>query len=395
MAEIRKRRSADGTFRYDVRTRIGERQVSKTFRRRKDADAYATTLEADRLRGISVDPRQARRPVETVAKHWVASNPTKRPTTRVADDLALRLYILPQLGTRPVGEVVPADVQALVNDWSSHLAPRTVRRHYGVLRAVFAHAIANDWIGRSPCRNVKLPPVTTTRRRHLGTKEVTAIARAMPSDHRPIVWLGAVLGLRWSEIAGLRVGRLDLLAGTVTIAEAVTRGEGGRLVCGTPKSRAGRRTLRMPAALSEMLADHLASRGLTGAHSEEFVFSDNAGRPLSYTHWRRRIWLPACRAADCEGAGFHDLRRANATEMVVEGVDVKTAQTRLGHADVRTTLELYAQALEAADRQAAEILGTRFLGAQGAEIAASGFGVGDGWGMEAPARRRRPPRKRR
>ncbi len=243
MAEIRKRRSADGTFRYDVRTRIGERQVSKTFRRRKDADAYATTLEADRLRGISVDPRQARRPVGTVAKHWVASNPTKRPTTRVADDLALRLYILPQLGTRPVGEVVPADVQALVNDWSSHLAPRTVRRHYGVLRAVFAHAIANDWIGRSPCRNVKLPPVTTTRRRHLGTKEVTAIARAMPSDHRPIVWLGAVLGLRWSEIAGLRVGRLDLLAGTVTIAEAVTRGEGGRLVCGTrSREQAGARS---------------------------------------------------------------------------------------------------------------------------------------------------------
>lgn len=143
-----------------------------------------------------------------------------------------------------------------------------MRRHYGVLRAVLAHAVANDWIGRSPCRNVKLPSIMTTRRRHLDPDEVSAIARALPSDHRPIVWLGAILGLRWSEIAGLRVGRLDLLACRVTIAGAVTRGEGGRLVCGTPKSKAGRRTFQMPKALSEMLAEHLASRGLIGADSK-------------------------------------------------------------------------------------------------------------------------------
>jgi len=392
MAQIAKRRSADGTFRYDVRTRLAGRVVNKTFRRRKDADAYATTVEADRLRGISVDPRQARKPVATVARHWIASNPAKRPTTLVADDLALRLYILPKVGTQPVGEVAPADVQALVNSWSSHLSARSVRRHYGVLRAVFAHAVANDWIGRSPCRNVKLPPVTTARSRQLGPGEVAAIAREMPFGHRPIVWLGAVLGLRWSEIAGLRVGRLDLLSCTLTVAEAVTRGEGGRLVCGTPKSRAGRRVLQIPKALSEMLADHLASRGLTGADSEAFVFSDDAGGPLSYTNWRRRLWLPACRAAGCAGAGFHDLRRANATGMVVHGVDVKTAQTRLGHADVRTTLELYAQALESADRQAAEILGTHFLGANGAEIGSSGFDARDGRAMAAKSTRKRPPR---
>lgn len=42
------------------------------------------------------------------------------------------------------------------------------------------------------------------------------------------------------------------------------------------------------------------------------------------------------------GAGFDDLRRANATTLVAEGVDVKTAQTRLGHADPRTTPSIYA-----------------------------------------------------
>jgi integrase len=44
--------------------------------------------------------------------------------------------------------------------------------------------------------------------------------------------------------------------------------------------------------------------------------------------------------AGLEGAGFHDLRRANAMTLVAEGVNVKTAQTRLGHADPRTTLSV-------------------------------------------------------
>jgi integrase len=39
---------------------------------------------------------------------------------------------------------------------------------------------------------------------------------------------------------------------------------------------------------------------------------------------------------------------------------VKTAQARLGHADVRTTLQLYALATSAADRLAAEVLDRRF-----------------------------------
>lgn len=55
--------------------------------------------------------------------------------------------------------------------------------------------------------------------------------------------------------------------------------------------------------------------------------------------------------------GFHDLRRHNATTMVRNGVDVKTAQARLGHSDPRLTLGIYAQATTDADRAAADLLG--------------------------------------
>ncbi|MDA8359783.1 MAG: hypothetical protein M0Z95_26575, partial [Actinomycetota bacterium] len=51
-----------------------------------------------------------------------------------------------------------------------------------------------------------------------------------------------------------------------------------------------------------------------------------------------------------------------ATALVAAGVDIKTAQSRLGHSDPRLTLAAYARAVPEADRAAAELLGARFFG---------------------------------
>ena len=87
-----------------------------------------------------------------------------------------------------------------------------------------------------------------------------------------------------------------------------------------------------------------------------------AGGPLRYPNWRRRVWLAAAEAAACRGAGFHDLRRLNATSLTVGGVDMKTAQVRLGHADPLMTLAVCASAPASADRAAADVLGETFFG---------------------------------
>lgn len=115
----------------------------------------------------------------------------------------------------------------------------------------------------------------------------------------------------------------------------------------------------------------MKSIGLRGADGQALLFPSASGAPLSYSNFRQRIWLPAVEAAGLRGANFHDLRRTNASIMIARGVDVKTAQRRLGHADVRLTLELYAQATSVADRTAVDALGTSFSGVFG-QAAVSG-----------------------
>ncbi len=226
--------------------------------------------------------------------------------------------------------------------------------------------MANDLIARSPCRGIKLPRVAPARSRLLPPADVAAIRQAMEPADRPVVWLGVLLGLRCSEAAGLRIGRIEFASRTLFVTEGVTRGQHGRLVSGAPKSRAGLRRIPMPDALSEMLRAHLSRRGLTETESEAFVFGDGKGGPLPYSNWRTRVWLPGCAKAGFEEVGFHDLSRANATVMIAEGVDVKTAQQHLAHSDVRMTLRLYTRVIEQADRDAPEALAARFQAPTGA-----------------------------
>lgn len=82
---------------------------------------------------------------------------------------------------------------------------------------------------------------------------------------------------------------------------------------------------------------------------------------MDYAHWRQRVWRPAVEAAGVDGLTFHDLRRANATALVAEHVDIETAQSRLGHADPRATLGICARATGEGDRKAAEAVAERLI----------------------------------
>jgi integrase len=368
-------RSFEASYWYNGRRHV----APTTFGTKSDARAYLSSVESDIRRGIWIDPFAGRIRVRELAEEWTTSNPSKRESTVVREELTLRLHVLPVMGEERIERVQPRDVQQLVNDWRTQHAPRTVKRNYEVLRAMFGYAVRNDWLARTPCRNIVLPSIDGTRRYELSTADVGRIATHLPERYRVMVWLGATLGLRWSEVAALRVGRLDLAEGQLSVTEAITRGISGRNVLSPPKSYAGRRTMYMPDVVTAMLATHLEGEGLSQNDADALVFTDDEGGALRYSNWRRRVWEPATAAAGCGGAGFHDLRRLNATTLVVEGVDVKTAQTRLGHTDPRVTLAIYASSPAAVDRAAADVIGDTFFGPDGTHRSSG---------------ERRPPRKR-
>lgn len=372
------RRATSKGNRYDVRLRRPDGSAYKrSFPTRKEAERFERAELGGRDRGDWIDPTARIRRFAVLAAEWLASNPAKRPSTRERDRISLDSHILPTFGDRPIGSIRPADVQRWVTALAARRSPRTVARSYGVLRAVANYAVANDAIARTPCRGIKLPAARPATARVLTPGELAALASELGEDYGAMAWLGAVLGLRWGEVAALRVRSVDVLRRTVEVTEQRSRAmPDSPDAFGPPKSHAGRRVVSMPAALADLLAGLMARRGLTAADPDALLFTSPEGQALDYNHWRSRVWYRAAVAAGVGawerdeatgrrsyvGPGFHDLRRSNATALVAAGVDVKTAQHRLGHSDVRLTLDTYAKVVPEVDRAAADSLGERLMG---------------------------------
>ena len=193
------------------------------------------------------------------------------PNTYATDESTVRVHLVFALQGR-IGQYTEADIQRLVNSWKVTAKPRTVRRRYAVLQSIFAFAVASRWLAQSPCRGIKLPPVTSTHRYQLTDDNVTAIASAIDERYRAMVWIGAVLGLRWSEVAALRVNALDFFAGTITITGTVIRDQKGRPLTSDPKSATSQATLPIPIALMDLLAEHLAVQGVNASDGDRLLF---------------------------------------------------------------------------------------------------------------------------
>jgi len=358
---IKTRTLANGKKAYDVRLRSPDgKQVSETYYRKQDAIDAENAARIDKRRGAWTDPRFAKMTVADLGAQWMSSNPAKRSGSRHREVSILRLHVNPTLGAKPIGAVTQPNIQGLVNSWiATRQAPRTIKRQYEVVRAKFNFAVNADWLGRTPCRNIKLPRVTPLKRKLPDNDGLDRLALEL-GEYAPMFWVGVLTGLRWAEVAGLRVGSAQLLQGNLFITEQRTRDLDDDDVTAEPKSEAGIRPLAIDPVLAEILAEHIAARRLTAADSEQLLFVGRRGGPLNYSHWRQRVWVPACERASLPGLQFHDLRRVNATGMVAEGVDPKTAQVRFGHTDIRLTLGLYAQAVTASNRAAAQSLAARF-----------------------------------
>jgi integrase len=355
VAQIVKRTTANGDNRYDVRTRVGGRVITRTFNRRKDADNYATTLEADKLRGVVIDPRRARTTFKDVATAWVKSSTAKRAGSVARDQGIINNHLLPTLGSRAVGSITKADVQSLVDGWKDKKAPSTIGRQYSCLRALMAWAEASEYIVRTPCRDIRLPRSRLVDRPALNAKQLAAVAEALGRDQASMMWVGAVLGFRWAECAGMTANRIDFGAGTVTVDRQLSRA--GTLA--PPKSASSTRTLACPKWLMDDLATLIDGRGVDPG-SDALLFVTRDDRPLDYTNWRRRVWGPACEKAKLPALRFHDLRSLATTALVAAGVDVKTAQTRLGHSSPQVTLGIYARMTAENDRKASDLVGEIF-----------------------------------
>jgi integrase len=388
----------EGTFqiRYEIPNPGGPRKTMRETVKaanRGEAQKILNTKLAARDNGSWVEPNKTTL-VEFITETIARGNYT--PTIRDRYDEILEVHIAPYFGAVDPAATDPAklqqrlaritpDLKAVrlqdltprqIDNWQAALALHTYRgrpigpatRHQidKVLRLALRRAVKLQLLTRSPAADIKRPVVPRQEMAILTPAQFHDLLTRLATDPRPeahcmgaLAAAAAHSGARLGELIGLRWSDLDLAAGIWRLQRSIRQYRNELLVmpCKTERSR---RVLRLgPVAISALQRHkrEQAERLLAAGHRvgpDDPVFDNGAGGMLPPHRITDRWWKMLRQIGFAPALSFHKLRHLHASLAIGAGVDILTVSRRLGHANVKITLDVYGHLLPGADGAAAD-----------------------------------------
>jgi integrase len=362
------------------------RRRAKSFRLKKQADRFAEQVASELAGGVHVPDRESVT-VEAAAALWLASCERREleRSTRDAYQSHVDLHIVPFLGRVKLTSLTIATIKGFEDRlYEEGRSTDMIKRVVTSLGALIADAFVRGLIGRNVVKDLRASRNSSSERRAKKVKvgvdiptpaEIKAILSAAADGYPKTFLMVAIFtGMRSSELRGLHWSEVDFKAGTVSVTQRADRY--GTL--GPPKTSAGERTIPVPPHVVQVLREWRL------ACPQALVFPTRTGGIADHTNLITRLWIPVQLAAgvtrpvldanstprrDDDGrpvvkakyTGLHALRHFNASWLINRKRDgglelpAKVVQTRLGHASIRLTLDVYGHLFPVADDHAAEL----------------------------------------
>jgi len=316
----------------------------------KAARDLETALKAEAAKGSLTTSTAT---VDELLVVWLAqASPNLSPWTLRGYEGSIRRYLSPAFGHVKVSALTVVRIDALYTEMQVQgLAPATIRQTHAVLRKALDRARRWGWINRNPAEDASPPKIVPKRLDPPSRAEIAQLKMAADQDLADLILLAEQTGARRGELCGLRWVDVDMASGRLRITRSIVDLGHGQILVKSPKTGKARSLIVGPTAL-EMLrqrrlrAQQVAMAFGTQLAADAYILSENPDgtEPLKptlvtgrFAGLTRRLGI-TCR--------FHDLRHANATELLAAGIPVVDVAQRLGHASAKMTLDVYAHPSE-------------------------------------------------
>lgn len=284
---------------------------------------------------------------EEMADEWWEYKESRLSPNTVNGYRVAKRRAVDRFGNTPIKDITTTQVRAWL-DWLGNrgYARKTVANHLIVITEVFAWACEHYNLLANPATLVHIPDGLSKSKRTMPTdEEIAAIqARADTPDGRPFYFI-LYTGLRLGEALALQWKDIDEEAGVIHVWRSLYWAGKNQGEFKPPKTEAGIRDVIYLNKLQAVMEPH---RGAP----EDFVLGGS--KPMTkqkYTCLLRRFRKDA--GISC---GPHQLRHAFATLCFEAGIPEKTAQGLLGHAQLSTTMDIYAELRDKKRMEAATAL---------------------------------------
>ena len=294
-----------------------------------------------------------------------------RPSSHQTYQGYIHNHIRPNIGDIPLEKLTSLDLQKFYKKLLSQgrvdrleakgqpkgLSAKTVRNIHQILSSALKLAQEQRLILTNPAEGCALPRVEHQEMKTLTTVQLASFFReARESGVFELYYLELATGLRRGELLGLKWEDIDLERGDLRVRRQVSR-INGEVVEAPLKTKNAYRTLPLAEDTVSVLREQRRKVG-----NSPWVFPSPNGGPISpdsVLHMLHRV----LKRAGLPKVRFHDLRHTFATLALQNGVDVKTVSGMLGHFSAGFTLDTYAHITSAAQRQAAQTMGSVLAGA--------------------------------
>lgn len=266
-------------------------------------------------------------------------------------------YLLPTLGRRRADSLRRHDIVAWIASLrESGVGDRTIQIVYQRAKAIIGPHVAHVRPDEHPFPVRGGPRVVETEIAVWSSDQMRTFVLGIEGrPHAAALLLGLTVGLRQSEVRGLRWGDVDLTSGAIRIVRSLSR---ATRTIKAPKTASGMRAVRLPPVALRALLAHQKEQKATGigvgANDPIFATTRRGGvlsAPALYHALQReseRLGLPAI--------SFHALRHSFATAALASGANPKVVQAVLGHADPAMLMRRYGHAIPGAETEVADRL---------------------------------------
>jgi len=333
--------------RWRSRWREGDRNLSRTFDRREDAEAFDAENRLRLQKGAHGPSAPSRETLDQwLGEWWDHASGTWATTTRKNREGTIAKWIIPYLGRVSLFHMGAYEIEAWRNDIIREGAtPRasavTANKALEILSTALSAAVKARRLPANPCAQVGKLRIPRKALRALTPEQVERVRLHLPTSRDRLLWsLLSLAGLRPEEALALRWS--DVVDDHLIIERAVVDGEEKGTKTG------GNRRVRIIGPLHDDLA---AAR--VGSDQHGLVCPAHRGGFMDLRNWRSRVFMPAAAAAglgprtDGNGAVHRGTtpyagRHAFISLMIAAGQSPMDVAFQAGHSNPGTTWDNYA-----------------------------------------------------
>jgi integrase len=315
--------------------------TSKTMTKREMNAAVRKKLQ-ERDEGLVHDSEGLT--VEKYMDRWLKSiRGNVRPGTFKPYEAIVRLHVKPTLGTVKLDKLNTMQLEKLYRQkLDAGLSARRVRYIHVTVRKALKDAVRLQLLPRNVADAAIPPRAVKTEIEPLTQDQMRSLLDAAKGDKLEALYVLAITtGMRQGELIGLQWKDVDLDGGTLRVNRSVYE-----RVVSSPKTNAGRRTIRLSKLAESALKQHRVDAATRSERLSEWVFPNANGTPIGHQNLHNRSWKPLLRRAGLpHSVRFHDLRHSCISLLLSRGIPVKVVSEMAGHADISVTLSVYGHVL--------------------------------------------------